>query len=1553
MIPVVATRAGRMATRKDLLTKFVRLTPNHSAQAVTSKARASMPSPAIDFRTIRPHHGSRHSGFEELVCQLAALETAPGVPFHRKGAGADAGLECYRVESDGSETGWQAKYFFELGSNEAAQLTKSFNQAVARHPQLGRFIVSLPFNLSDGRVGNRISERDRWNRWVQARTKAIAPRTIVIELLDETQFIERLSRTEPRYAGRRHYWFDLLHFTPDWFQTRFTITRQALGTRYTPELNIELPIRRGLLAIARDPSFIESLTRLADDIDEARHRATDSIARLLVGGPAAAPATDLDARFRTICGLIRKASIGPADPVPFDLWIEALDAASATLSTCSAAIWDLRTQQGGDRDEVRRAQFYIEQLYEAIGEVSDEIKRPVSRLANEHRLLVTGEAGTGKSHLLADVADHHIGQGFPAVLVLGGSFVDGEPWRQVADQLGLTNTTPDELLGTLDAAGEAAGTRALVMIDAINERGGIALWANRLAAFLATADRFSHVAVILSCRTTFLPYIVREIDEKALPRIAHPGFAGQAAQAAQRYLDARGIVRMAAPNFSPEFENPLFLRTCCDALERRGEQELPRGLAGVSGVFDFYFGAVADAITARMGLYPRLRIVETAIERLTQAMVDARSGYLPMAQVHALLEELHPSQNQTEQSLFFQLENEGVLTVEPVIDGSTMVELVRFTFERLSDHRIAQTLLDTAIAGSDPTPALAPGGSLREYVVGSSAYRFAGIAEAFAVQLPERFGIELLDLIDDDIAIYDLLPGFRTSLLWRREDAFRERTLELLDEYADYLEGDPWLDTLIAIATEPRNAFNADYLDGWLRPLSMPERDELWSIRATYLAANDDNAMDTLIQWVLANGLNPIEPERARLTAITLAWLTSLSHRIVRDMATKALAALLVNRRELGLYLIDRFAGLNDAYVVDRVLAAVYGGATRSSSDKGLGALAEAAYMAVFANDPIPTHALIRDHARGLIELAAHRRVLPASVAVDRARPPYLAGAPLETISDEVLAGFVQDYSGSFLRDDIMSSAFEDGDFARYEIDPLAHRFLKLPRDEVGRSDVARYDEWHARTIAGRRDREAALEHLIEVSGRLSVMPHDFNHWLDNIEDAPNGGDEGPTRKTVEAERDAAVADFRSLLSEAECGDYEIYAENWVKEGMWDAEASPRHPEFSGQMARRWVAWRAHDLGWTPERFAQFERHMPSQGRMEHSIERIGKKYQWIAYHELTGRLSDFVAVDGGFRDQPQPYRGPWQVDTREMDPTILITRTQERDGSRQPATWWSPHAPRWREDPPQARIAWMRDESRDVPDVLKQLDVTDPDGRCWLVLDMGATRNQSVVDNGESVFLRMTWHKVHSLLVARGDADRLVRLLTSSERDRDHPPEIDLPWRAYLGEYPWHPSYDRLHGDWEMGRPKIEVFGTIANRHVERSGHNYSIEESFNLSIPGPRLVRGLDLRLAEGHSLAFCDARGTIQFKDPSAEATGHSAALVDRTALTTLLERDGLELIWIFLGEKSAHGGRPHKSGWGGQLDYWGIYRFDGKEITGQLQFEQKNPNSEQLAEFLSHR
>lgn len=1512
-----------------------------------------MPSPTIDFRAIRPHHGSQHGGFEELVCQLAVLDTPAGVPFHRKGAGADAGLECYRVDRDGSETGWQAKYFFTLGSGEAGQLKESFDNAVAKHPALARFVVCLPFDLSDGRVDGRKSERDRWNDWVAARQSSIAPRRVEIQLWGSFELLERLSRNDPLHVGRRTYWFDLPHFGADWLAERFAISRAALGRRYTPELNVELDVRQGFSAFARDPDFMRRIIDWANDLDEARHRALRDISAALEAAHAE-DVTRLVEQSAAISAAIRTTRLGPTDPLPLVEWRALLATARATLSCCSTAIWELRRQPEGDREAVRNGSRGIELLRDGLDSVAEAIDAPGVRLANVRRLLLVGEAGVGKSHLLADVAEQHIARGFPAVLMLGGAFSDAEPWRQIAEHLGLTHASPDAILGALDAAAEAMGTRALVIVDAINERNGVAVWSERLAAFLAVADRFSHVVLLVSCRTTFVPYIVRDLDSTTLPRLEHPGFAGRAAEAARRYLDQRGIVRMAAPHFAVEFENPLFLRTCCDMLERRGSREFPRGLDGVSRVFDFYFGAVVEALNHRMGLAPRLKRVEAALEALAEAMVVAGTGYLLIQTANAILERIHGSNGRAEQSLFFQLESEGVLAVELVHDDdSALVEMVRFTFERMSDHRIAQRLLDTHVGEGDPALAFTSGGPLAPYVLGAGSYRFAGIAEALAVQLPERYGAELLDMVTNKADRWDLLHAFQLSLLWRRQEVFTARTLELLEEWADALGGDIVLETLLAIATEPSNRFNADYLDRWLRPLSMPERDVQWSTRLAELAANgddDEGAIGTLIEWILANGLEPIDLPRARLAAITLAWLTSLSHRWVRDMATKALATLLVDRRELAATLIEQFAGVDDAYVLDRVLAAAYGAATRRSSDEGLVELARAAFKAVFERNPLPTHALVRDHARGIVELAASRGVLPADIPLERVRPPYQRGAALETVSNETLGVYVQDYGGQLFRDEICSSAVEDGDFARYKIDSLASNFLLLPREEHGKSMREIFDAWYAESVASNPERRVAFARVVELAERVHSMPSGFSEFLSRSSRSA-GLDEA--RRAAENERREAIEQFKNLLDETEVEAFRVRAEGYVCGRMWRESAPVWHPTYARDRSRRWVAWRAHELGWTAERFAEFDRQMISHGRMEHRIERIGKKYQWIAYHELTGRLSDIALVEERHGDLPALYQGPWQVSAREMDPTILVTRTKQRDSDRQIATWWSPHASHWRVDPPEARLAWMQDQTRDVPDPVKQIDVTDPGGRRWLVLDTSVGRNQWVMVNGERLIHRMTWHKVKSMLVARGDVEGLGRRLASSAGNRDHFPEVDMPSDGYLGEYPWHPVFAEVDGGWEIDRlGNIPIQATVANWLIERSGHDFSVEESFNLTIPAPALVRGLELRLAEGRSLAYARADGEILFKDPSVDEPGLSAALVDRNVMRAFLDETEQELVWVFSGEKSAHGGRHHGNGWGGELSYWGIYQFDGDTIQGALYFDCQDARAEQLAEFLAH-
>ena len=66
----------------------------------------------INFWDIR----NKESGFEELICQLARLEKPDkGKEFIRKeGAGGDAGVECYWILEDDSETCWQAKYLEQI-----------------------------------------------------------------------------------------------------------------------------------------------------------------------------------------------------------------------------------------------------------------------------------------------------------------------------------------------------------------------------------------------------------------------------------------------------------------------------------------------------------------------------------------------------------------------------------------------------------------------------------------------------------------------------------------------------------------------------------------------------------------------------------------------------------------------------------------------------------------------------------------------------------------------------------------------------------------------------------------------------------------------------------------------------------------------------------------------------------------------------------------------------------------------------------------------------------------------------------------------------------------------------------------------------------------------------------------------------------------------------------------------------------------------------------------------------------------------------------------------
>ena len=181
--------------------------------------------PDINFFQIRPHDGSRHTGFEELITQLASLEKRPaGAAFVRKGRGGDGGIECFVRLTNGDERGWQAKYVFDWDASLEAQLDKSMEAALAKHPRLTELIVCIPFDLPDGRPNQgksrtqKKSARQKWEAWKAGWEQKAGDqqRALTISLWDSGALSGRLIIDSPAYSGRLLYWFtadrDGIHF---------------------------------------------------------------------------------------------------------------------------------------------------------------------------------------------------------------------------------------------------------------------------------------------------------------------------------------------------------------------------------------------------------------------------------------------------------------------------------------------------------------------------------------------------------------------------------------------------------------------------------------------------------------------------------------------------------------------------------------------------------------------------------------------------------------------------------------------------------------------------------------------------------------------------------------------------------------------------------------------------------------------------------------------------------------------------------------------------------------------------------------------------------------------------------------------------------------------------------------------------------------------------------------------------------------------------------------------------------------------------------------------
>lgn len=1466
---------------------------------------------ALDWHQIRTWNGAQDRAFEELCCQLARGDAAAlpsGSRFIRRGT-PDGGVECLWQLPDGTERGWQAKFFTESpGNTQWTEMDKSVRTALDRNSAMTHYTICLPCLLPDDRLSGRISAQQKWKVRVQKWTNWAKKlnRTVQFILWDESALLERLGR--PENTGRRAFWFGGTAFTLAWFAEEGVrpAIRQA-HARYTPPLHVEVPVQQTLAALTRD----EKVQRRLISAGERVRRTMEENLRFILTDTPETSLLQQNAQEFSRCLAHWPSSVSEN----FDL-AGTLKIVSEMISAARAAdraAWSSVPTPGRDRDFVLSQ---IRELTRALSELDRFLQSPEVTAAQFGRLIVSGEAGSGKTHLFCATAEDYIANGHPVILLLGEQFsAASEPWSQIHQLLGL-QAARDEFLGALDAAGESAQCRAMILIDAVNEGPGVAYWKRHLGAMLEQFRSFPYVGLALSVRDAYVETI-QEIVGSDAAWVEHHGFRGQVPEAARHFFRHYGLAEPNVPVLDPEYENPLFLKLLCETLRNHGDARLSDPPS-----FSDLLKMVLDNANARLAPVadydPSERYVHRAVALIGQMMAAQQSDFLPWPSVLKELQALRPSKGFSD-SLARHLLGEDLIVKAPIPGSVDGEECVRFAYQRFSDYLVVTEMLRREIQEGGTGAA-----TLKQELADVDWQPAAkSWVEAVATIAPELGGAELLSMGAKYKNSAALRAAFLHSIVWRRRSAISSKTethvRALLSRDDCRQEA---FNTLLSIATRPDHPLNADWLDRFLHPLPMAERDAIWSTAIFGEWENDGNVR-RLIEWGwqedIANGL---PKEVVRLAAITMAWMLTTSDRFVRDRATKALVSLLENRLDVLTMLVEHFADIQEPYLQERLHAVAYGCALRTDDTARLARLSQVIYDRIFRTGSPPPSVLLRDHARGTVETAIRRGAIidhdPKLLV-----PPYRSEPPAEPPSEEELASTFHHNvfdKGHRSLSRIYESVTAD-DFNHYVIKDVMH-WSGTP----GGVPMRRSPRKLFRAILARMTPEDAeqMREIAKAYGKLDA------HWLTEEQ----RGQLGEAFKQIEAEMPTELGRARARLFLSRI---KPYLQN-------------RHnPEFNSffplQLFERLILQRVLELGWRSELFEQFDASVPYVGREDHKAERIGKKYQWIAYDELHAQISDnygLADVETMVMDEEDWKKGLWPTDKRDIDPTLLLRKTPREGWGVNHLNWWTPHRySDWLSKP--TPIQWLKSVD-DVPPLQEFIRLRDHDGTSWLLLDGFHHWLRKVEAEGpwRPERDRQEFHLFFRAYLTK--AEHLPALLKWGEKQNwinDRLPEPGHHFRTHLFEHYTSPRFDEslddewITGVWPENDLPHPLIATTAEYLCEHNTYDCSLDDTVKISIPSRWLATKLGLRIV-GRSGDFASVDGKIVTFDPSTRERGQSVLVVREDALLNMLAREKMAIFWTLLGEKNYYP-PEHSSEWPGRLTLLGVYSYKGQTISGSFRTE----------------
>jgi len=1074
-------------------------------------------------------------------------------------------------------------------------------------------------------------------------------------------------------------------------------------------------------------------------------------------------------------------------------------------------------------------------------------------LINNKMLIISGDAGTGKTHLISEKASNIIKSNHAALLLLGQNFISEDYIiSQIPKMLGL-DCSFNDLLDRLEVFGEVHNCIVPIFIDAINESAYKKPWKQGLGELFSIVNKYNNVKIIVSYRNGYESLLFDDATKEeigsSISSIDHYGFIDNSLEAINQYLNAYDIPFSPSFLLDSNFTNPLFLKLFCKTYNKDVDVDIEilfeRLIANANK-------EVCDAFT----LAPGKNYVKELLNELCQIFLANDKGRsIPYQDLLDLKFWNSFGLTSKKIDIIHLLTTNGIINSYALGDN----EYCYLGYNLLEDFLISKAIFNMFETKDE----------VKSYIISklldikngklinrNNSDIFGACANMYFEKYQEELIAPILELLQDQDSNILLCKTF-LKYYRIRKGSYTDFNFFYSFINENHIDREIVFDILIYNAFKVNHPLNVNALHEILFDKPLAKRDYLWT---TYINgfASDDRVFYLIDLISKGKSAVVFNNDSIELVLILFAWLLTSSNILLRDTASRAMIEILKCNFSLCKDLLHKFENINDPYVIQRLYAIVFGACTKRNSlyETEYRELVIYIYQTIFNKDLVYPDILLREYAMLIIELYVHDFGSLSEINFDKIRPPYKS-EPIPIIAN---SPYIKDQKQGIY--EIQTSMVPDnhsgyyGDFGRYVFQSNLENFENV--------DVVNAYYY-------------ALQFIMEDLDYSNILFGDYDQR---------------TARTLSR----------------------VYA---------------------------------------------------------HKIERIGKKYQWIAMYNILARISDTHYLKSSYSDDiSHPYLGTFETFIRNFDPTInpnllldpYILSIDLKKGIEE--------VPFCNLNEPFDIELWLKDDCSLFSNHSSDLVTTDKSENEWVYLyqykqfkfqPLEETRSSYGYQSGDQII----WKTSKAYIVSNSTFDNLKKEIEGRNFFDNRFPKMGDCFVLYNREAAWSSGFnnyysnDELEVNTDSGEfEEIEcepllieyssgesLFGTeqhIYQRAIQKSLGNVkqafltylyesqydgTLKDSIKIDYPCKDIIEYYNLKQSE-YDGYYYDNKTLVAF-DSSLSNTGYGL-LIRKDYLKRFLDNTNKKIIWISIGEKQFFSG-DHNSTY---QEWSGFSHLSNGTIIGEM-------------------